>query len=107
MPDAILIYITCANQTEADIIGRALVDERLVACVNILPGMRSLYRWQGKVESAEETVLIAKTATTRFADVESRVKRLHSYTVPCIVALPVITGSADYLAWIAAESAPE
>jgi len=106
MPDAILIYITCANPSEADTIGRALVEERLVACVNILPGMRSIYRWQGKVETAEETVLIAKTAATRFADVEARVKRLHSYTVPCIVELPVIAGSADYLAWIAAQSAP-
>ena len=89
MSEAVFVYITCASLAEAEAIGRALVEERLAACVNVVPGMRSIYRWQGKVETAEETVLIAKTAGTRFAAVEARVKRLHSYTVPCIIALPV------------------
>ncbi len=85
-------------------IARALVCERLAACANIIPGMRSLYRWQGALESADETVLILKTAAARVAALTERVQQLHTYTVPCVVAVPVVDGSPEYLAWIAAET---
>jgi periplasmic divalent cation tolerance protein len=103
-----LVYITCASDAQAETIGRALVAERLAACVNIVPGMRSIYRWQGAIEEARETVLIAKTRAGLVAQLGERVRQLHSYAVPCVVALAVTEGNAEYLAWLAAETgAPE
>jgi periplasmic divalent cation tolerance protein len=101
---AVVVYVTCSAATQADAIARALVGERLAACANIIPVMRSLYRWQGALESADETVLILKTAAARVAALTERVKQLHTYTVPCVVAVPVVDGSPEYLAWIAAET---
>jgi periplasmic divalent cation tolerance protein len=105
MTGVVFVYVTCADEAEAERIARALVEEDLAACANLLPGMRSVYRWQGRLEQARETVLIAKTLAARFPAVEARVRALHRSTLPCIVALPVVAGSADYLAWIAAGSA--
>lgn len=99
--DLRLVYITCADPAQAGRIGRALVEERLAACANVLLGMRSCYRWQGKVEEAEEAVLIAKTTAALVDTLTIRVKALHTYTIPCIVALPLVGGDAAYLAWIA------
>ena len=101
-----LVYVTCASEAQAETIGRALVAERLAACVNIIPGMRSIYRWQGAIEEARETVLIAKTGAGLVARLGERVRQLHSYTVPCVVAVPVLGGNPDYLAWLTAETAP-
>lgn len=96
------VYITCADQAEAQSIGQTLVEERLAACVNILPAMQSIYRWQGKLESANETVLIAKTSSEKFEDLKNKVLSMHSYDCPCVVALPIQEGSAAYLSWLQA-----
>jgi periplasmic divalent cation tolerance protein len=104
--DLRLAYITCADPAEAERIGRALVGERLVACVNLLPSLRSLYWWQGRVDESVEVILIAKTTTARMEAVVARVKALHSYTVPCVVLLPLVGGNPDYLAWLRGEVDP-
>ena len=98
------VYITCASLDEAKRIGHALVEARLCACVNVLPGMTSLYWWQGKIEEGQETVLIAKTRDTLLDALTDRVKALHSYQCPCVVAFPVAAGNADYVKWIEAET---
>jgi periplasmic divalent cation tolerance protein len=100
----IFVYITCASAEEATRIGRALVEMRLAACVNILDGMRSLYWWQGRIEEGRESVLIAKTRDTLLDALTERVKALHSYECPCVVAFPVHAGNPDYVAWIEAET---
>lgn len=100
----IFVYMTAATREEAERIARTLVEERLAACVNILPGMVSVYRWQGAVERADEVVLIAKTRRSSFPALAERVRALHSYEVPCIVELPLGQGDMPYLDWIAAET---
>lgn len=103
---AVLVYMTAASLSEAETIGRTLVEERLAACVNMVPGMRSIYRWQGTIESATEIVLIAKTRQDLAPALLTRVKALHSYDVPCAVVLPIIDGLPDFLRWIDAETLP-
>ncbi|MFC7332170.1 divalent-cation tolerance protein CutA [Rhodocista pekingensis] len=103
----VFVYMTAGSPEEADRLGRTLVEERLAACVNILPEMRSVYRWQGAVETAAEVVLIAKTRADRFEALAARVRTLHSYATPCIVELPLGRGDAPYLDWLVRESAPE
>lgn len=100
-----LIYVTCPSVDEARKIGRTLVEQRLAACANVLPGMESCYRWQGKVEQAEEAVLIVKTSKEKAAWVVARVRELHSYSVPCVVELPVLSGNPAYIDWIHSETA--
>ncbi|MCJ2163980.1 MULTISPECIES: divalent-cation tolerance protein CutA [unclassified Pseudodesulfovibrio] len=100
------IYITCKTPQEADNIGTVLVERRLAACVNILDGMKSVYWWQGKMERAEEAVLIAKTRTELVDDLIEAVKAMHGYEVPCIVALPVEGGNRDFLDWVQKETVP-
>ncbi|WP_428559639.1 MAG: divalent-cation tolerance protein CutA [Solidesulfovibrio sp. DCME] len=102
---AVFVYITAASPEQAEQIGRALVTERLAACVNILPGMRSIYHWQGAVETATETVLIAKTREALAAALAARVKDLHTYDVPCVVTLPITGGNPAFLRWIEDETA--
>ncbi len=101
---AVFAYITIASRKEADRIARTLVEERLAACANLFDGMRSVYRWQGKVEQAEEIVLVAKTRQDLIRSLTERVLALHSYECPCVVALPVLGGNPDYLEWIASET---
>jgi periplasmic divalent cation tolerance protein len=96
--------MTASSVQEAQRLGRALVEERLAACVNVIPGMSSCYWWQGKIEEGRETVLIAKTRHALLERLTARVKALHSYTVPCVVALPIVGGNADYLRWIEEET---
>jgi periplasmic divalent cation tolerance protein len=86
---------------EANQIARALVEERLAACVNILPGVRSVYCWQGSMEETDEHLLIIKAPAENFAALEARVRALHSYSVPEVLALPVVAGSEPYLDWLA------
>lgn len=105
MKDAIVIYVACVATEEARQIGQAVVAARLAACANILPGMESIYHWQGKIEQARETVLLLKTRADLFASCAAKVRELHSYAVPCIIALPVVAGAPDYLEWLAAETA--
>jgi periplasmic divalent cation tolerance protein len=100
----IFIYVTCASEAEAHKIAKAVVTDHLAACANIIPGMKSIYRWEGRIEEAHETVLILKTRAELFEAVEKRVKELHSAKTPCIVSLPLAAGNKDYLQWIAAET---
>lgn len=101
MADKIVVLITCGSAREAKRIARALVDARLAACGNVLEApVHSIYRWKRNVETAREFLLAIKTTRPRFAALERTVKRLHSYDVPEIIALPVASGSSDYLAWI-------
>lgn len=101
MTDKIVVLVTCGSAREAKRIARTLVESRLAACGNILEApVRSIYRWKGRVETAREFVLIVKTTSRRFAALKKAVKRLHSYDVPEIIALPIASGSSDYLAWI-------
>src|SRR5437868_2654585 len=103
--DVLFVYITTGSRDEALSIGRTLVEEGLAACANVLGEMTSIYRWQGEVEQGAEAVLIAKTRSERFDALAARVVELHSYELPCIVALPVAIGHVPYLDWIRAESA--
>jgi periplasmic divalent cation tolerance protein len=98
--------MTTASPEEARRIGTALVGERLAACVNIIPGMTSIYRWQGRIEEGQETVLVAKTRQEQVPALTERVKAMHSYTVPCVVALPMAGGNPDFLRWIEEETGP-
>ena len=101
MTDKCLVLVTCENGAEAKRIARAVVEERLAACVNILPGaVDSIYRWKGKVESAPEKLLIIKTSKKRLVKLQATVTRLHSYDVPEFSALPIVAGSRAYLDWL-------
>jgi periplasmic divalent cation tolerance protein len=95
-----IVLTTFPADGDADALARALVGERLAACVNILPPMRSIYRWQGAVEEASERQLIMKTAASRVADLKRRLAELHPYDVPEILVLPVSDGGESYLEWI-------
>lgn len=103
---AVIAYVTCESMEQAERIGHALVAERLAACANILPGMRSIYRWKGAVETAGETVLLAKTRAELADALTERVKALHSYEVPCVVVWPITAGLPDFLRWIDDETSP-
>ena len=92
--------MTAANLEEASRLAEMLVDGRLAACVQILPEMESVYRWQGKVERQREVLLIAKTTGAKFAELEREVRALHSYETPEIVAFPLTAGSSPYLEWL-------
>lgn len=105
MTNALVIYVVCSDTAEAQRIGEAIVAARLAACANIMPGMASIYHWQGKIEQAQETVLLLKTRTDLFGECAAQVRSMHSYTLPCIIALPVAAGTADYLDWLMAETA--
>jgi periplasmic divalent cation tolerance protein len=107
MPDSefidIVLFITTASAEEASRIAEALLKARTAACVNILPGVSSLFRWQGKLEKAEESLLVVKSRASLLDQIIGLVKEQHSYDVPEIIALPVIGGNPDYLEWIAKE----
>ncbi|MCB1532460.1 MAG: divalent-cation tolerance protein CutA [Alphaproteobacteria bacterium] len=100
----VIIYMTAASQDEAQSISKTLVEERLVACANILPAHSSLYWWEGKVESAQEVAVIFKSRAELFPQIEARIRALHSYDVPCIVSWPIEQGHAPFLQWIEAET---
>ncbi len=104
MTEAIVVLVTAPTPDRAAEIARALVDERLAACGNVVPGLRSIYRWEGKVQEDEEALLLLKTTRGRFEALRERVVALHPYDVPEVIALPVEAGSAPYLAWIASET---
>lgn len=96
----VVALVTVPSLGDGERIGRALVEGRHAACVNVLPGLRSIYRWQGAVESADEALLLVKTTREAFDGMAAAVRALHPYTVPEIVALPLLAGLAAYLAWI-------
>ena len=99
--EAIVVFMTAANPEEATRLADMLIGARLAACVQILRGVESVYRWEGKVERQAETLLVAKTSTEKFGELEREVRALHSYEIPEIVAVPIRAGSAPYLQWLA------
>jgi len=102
--EACVVLIGVPDLASAARIGRALVEERLAAAANLVPGVRSIYRWQGVVHDAPEVMLVAKTQAARVEALAARVRALHPYELPGVVALPVVAGDPAYLDWIAAES---
>lgn len=100
MTGHIIVYITVPSPEEGKKIAKALVEKRLAACVNIVPGLRSIYHWQEKICDEKELLLIAKTRDSLFERLEHEVKSIHSYKVPEIIALPIVKGSKEYLDWI-------
>ncbi|MGE5809626.1 MAG: divalent-cation tolerance protein CutA [Nitrospirota bacterium] len=100
MAGEIIVLITASSEDEAAKIGSALVDEHLAACVNIVPGVRSLFFWEEKTQDGRELLLICKSRQPLLGRLIARVKSLHSYTVPEVIALPVVGGSEDYLRWL-------
>ena len=101
---AVMIYVTASGEEEARKIGRALVEQRLAACANVLPGVTSIYWWQGKVEEGPEASLILKTTADKVEALTARVRELHSYAMPCVVALPISGGNPDFFTWIETET---
>lgn len=97
---AIAVFITAANLAEASRLAEMLVEKQLAACVQLLPQIQSIYRWEGKIERQPEILLMAKTIQARFAELEREVVAVHSYATPEIVALPIVAGSAPYLEWL-------
>jgi periplasmic divalent cation tolerance protein len=102
--DPIVVLITAQNREEAIRLADMLVGAHLAACVQILPEMESVYRWQGAIERQPEVLLLAKTTKRRFMELEREVRALHSYDVPEIVTLPIVAGSAPYLKWLDEET---
>jgi periplasmic divalent cation tolerance protein len=98
--NALVVYITAPDEKEASGIARALVEARLAACVNIIRDIRSIYSWQGKIEDEKEFLLIAKTRPELFNALKTKVLEMHSYSVPEIIALPVVDGSGEYIKWL-------
>lgn len=96
----IVVLIIASNQAEADLLSEVLLDAKLVACVNMLDGVTSLFHWRGKKEKVREVLLQCKTTQRHFSKIVEKVKALHSYDVPEIIALPILDGSQEYLKWI-------
>ncbi len=103
MTDKIVVLSTASSSEEAEKIARNLVDTRLAACVNVVPGMRSFYRWKGSIEDAAEWLLVIKSSRERFDALRTALEKLHSYEVPEVIALSVIDGSQNYLNWMDGE----
>jgi len=106
MSELCLVLSTASSREEGVGIGRRLVEERLAACVNVVPAARSVYRWEGEVQEADEAVLMIKTRRDRYTALARRLQELHSYSVPEIVALPIETGAAAYVEWVRQSAAP-
>jgi periplasmic divalent cation tolerance protein len=100
MSEAIVVFVTCGSEEEATNIAKALVEERSAACVNMISPVRSIYRWEGRIWDEKEWMLVIKTQKRRFEELEKKVKSLHSYSVPEIIALPIVEGFASYLKWL-------
>jgi periplasmic divalent cation tolerance protein len=102
MTDKIVVLTTCAAEADAERMARALVEGRLAACVNVVPGVRSFYRWKGEVDSGVEFLLIVKTSRDLFPALGAEMEKLHPYEVPELLALPVVAGAENYLSWFQA-----
>ena len=98
--DFVLILVTASQKSEAEQIGQALVEEKLAACCNIVENISSIFHWKGKICREQECLLLIKSTRGNIDDIITRVKKLHSYEVPEIIALPIIAGSDDYLEWV-------
>ena len=100
MTDKIVVLCTCDSDELARRVARELVEQRLAACANILPGARSVYRWKDQIEDAEEFLLIIKSRRLLFDQLRAAIEKLHTYEIPEIIALPIVDGSESYLAWL-------
>jgi len=100
MTDKIVILSTCATEEEAERLARVLLDARLAACINVIPRVRSFYRWKGAIESGDECLLLIKSSRGLFGELKAALEKVHSYEVPEMVALPVVEGAANYLEWM-------
>ncbi|MGA2134555.1 MAG: divalent-cation tolerance protein CutA [Bryobacteraceae bacterium] len=100
MTDKIVVFSTCATEDEAARLARALVEARLAACVSIVPGARSVYRWQGAIEESSECLLMIKSARALFEPLRAALEKAHSYEVPEVLALPVVEGAPNYMNWL-------
>lgn len=105
MTDKIVVLSTSASAEEAEKIARSLVENKLAACVNVLAGVRSFYRWRGNIEDATEWLLVIKSSRERFDALRTALEKLHSYEVPEVVAVPIVDGSRSYLQWLEGELA--
>ena len=106
MTDKIVVFSTCAGLEDAERLARLLVDQRLAACVNVVPGVRSYYRWKGSVEAGDECLLIVKSSRGLFAALAAALEKAHSYEVPEAIAIPIVEGAANYLNWLGANLRP-
>ena len=102
MTDKILVVSTCAAETDAERLARALLDTRLAACVNVIPGVRSFYHWKGEIASDAEFMLLIKTSRDLFPALRAEIEKLHPYEVPELLALPILDGAQNYLTWLQA-----
>jgi periplasmic divalent cation tolerance protein len=100
MPGFVIVFCTCNNEQEALNLANAVVEKRLAACVNVLPPIQSIYRWEGKVQIGSEYLLLIKTTDERFGALRDAITEIHSYEVPEVVAVKVFDGTEKYLAWI-------
>ena len=96
----LVVFITAPDENEAADIAKALVEAKLAACVNIIKSIRSIYRWEGAIEDAQEVLMVVKTQRRHFGALSAQVRERHSYSVPEIIALPITEGSEDYLKWL-------
>lgn len=103
MTDAVVVFCTCRDEAEADRIAAGLLEHWLAACITVLPAVKSVYRWRGNIESAQEVLLLVKATRRSFPELEKFILSAHSYDTPELIALPVVEGSAGYLAWMAEE----
>lgn len=104
MHQTLMVLVNVPDETVAHAIARTLVEQRLAACVNVLPAVQSVYRWQGKIEEAVEVPMLIKTTQARYAELEAAVKAAHPYDVPELIALPIVAGLPEYLGWVVAET---
>lgn len=102
-----VVLVTCGSRSDAEVLAKSLVTERLAACVNIIDSITSVYVWEDSLQQDPECLLLIKTLPERFADLETRIQALHRYTVPEIIALPVIQGSKNYVDWVKASVEPQ
>jgi len=107
MTDKIVVLSACGSAEEAERIARGLLEKRLAACVNILPGIRSLYRWKEAIQDDQEILLVIKSSRALFRELRAEIAKLHSYEVPEVIAIPIVDGSEGYLGWMAKELAEE
>ncbi len=96
----LVVYCTCPDEKTAESIAQALIEEELAACVNIVPAVKSVYRWKGEIESASESLLLIKISSNRYEKIEQRIIALHPYELPEVIGVPIIAGLEPYLAWL-------